>query len=77
MSTLTNKERDGLEDVFLSINANTDKYKKIKELSTLIMLHKTTINFARVLKQAKVGLKETKLSQFLLYLGKKKKHLRK
>ena len=77
MSTLTNKERDGLEDVFLSINSNTDKYKKMKELSSLLIPQKTDINFLSLLKQAKVGLKETKFSQFLLFLSKKKKHLRK
>jgi hypothetical protein len=77
MSVLTNKERDGLEDVFLSINSSTDKYNKIKELSSLIILQKPTINFSKLLKQAKIGLKETKFSHFLLYLSKKKKHLRK
>ena len=30
MSALTKKERDGLEDVFLSIHSHTDKYQKIK-----------------------------------------------
>ncbi len=77
MSALTNKERDGLEDVFLSIRSNADKYQRMKELSSLLIPQKGSINFKNLLKQAKVGLKETKLSYFLLYLSKKKKHLSK
>ena len=77
MSALTKKERDGLEDVFLSIHSNSDKYQKIKEISSLVMNHNSTINFADLLKRAKYGLKETKLSHFLAYLSKKKKNLSK
>ena len=40
MSTLSKSERDGLEDVFLSIHSNQDKYQKIKEISTLIISRK-------------------------------------
>jgi len=77
MGVLTKNERDGLEDVFLSIHTSTDKYKKIKDLSALIMTHETTLNFKKLLKQAKYGLKETKISQFLLKYSKKKKNLSK
>ncbi len=77
MSTLTKKERDGLEDVFMSIHSNRDKYHKIKEISSLIMDNNHTINFSNLLKQAKYGLKRTKLSNILLYLSKKKKNLSK
>ncbi len=77
MSVLTKKERDGLEDVFLSIHSNSDKYQKIKEISSLIMNHNTAINFTDLLKQAKYELKETKISHFLAYLSKKKKNLSK
>ena len=77
MGVLTKNERDGLEDVFLSIHTSTDKYKKIKDLSALIMTHKTALNFKKLLKQAKYGLKETKISQFLLKNTKKKKNLSK
>jgi len=77
MSALTKNERDGLEEVFLSIHANQDRYKKLREISSLIMSHGTTINFVNLLKQAKYGLKETKLSHFLLNLTKKKKNLSK
>jgi len=77
MGALTKKERDGLEDVFLSIHSNTDKYNKIKEISSLIISHSSNINFEKLLKQAKYGLNETKLSQFLLIFTKKKKKLSK
>ena len=33
MDALTKKERDGLEDIFLSINNHTNKYERFKELS--------------------------------------------
>jgi len=77
MGALTKNERDGLEDVFLSINSADEKYDKIKDLSYLIMSHKTTRNFSKLLKQAKIGLKETKLSQFLARYYEKKKNLSK
>ncbi|MEA3371597.1 MAG: hypothetical protein U9Q40_09690 [Campylobacterota bacterium] len=77
MGALTKKERDGLEDVFLSINSNSDKYQKIKEISSLIMNKNHTPNFSNLLKQAKTGLKETKISHFLVYLREKKKNLSK
>ncbi len=77
MSALTKKERDGLEDVFLSIHSHNEKYQKIKEISSLIINNNTTINFSNLLKRAKYGLKETKISHFLAYLSKKKKNLSK
>ena len=77
MSALTNNERDGLEDVFLSIRSNGDKYQRMKELSSLLTPQEGSVNFKNLLKRAKVGLKETKISHFLLYLSKKKKHLSK
>jgi len=73
MSALTNNERDGLNEVFLSIHTDTNKYQKIKELSSLIMTHHTTAEFINLLKQAKYGMKGTKLSHFILNFTKKKK----
>ena len=72
MSTLTQNERDGLDDVFLSIHTPTDRYKKFKELSSLVMEHEGSYNLLKLIKQAKYGLKETKLSQYFLNLSKKK-----
>jgi hypothetical protein len=77
MSALTKNERDGLEDVFLSIHSREDKYKKIKEISKLIISHESTLDFKNLLKQAKYGLKETKISYFFLNYAKKKKNLSK
>jgi len=77
MGALSKNERDGLEDVFLSIHNSTDKYKKIKFISTLIMTHTTAINIKKLLKVAKYGLKETKISAFFLKYTKKKKNLSK
>ena len=77
MSALTKNEREGLEDVFLSIHSNKDRYAKLKEISSLIMRQESGINFSKLLKQAKSGLKDTKLSQYLLNFSKKKKNLSK
>jgi hypothetical protein len=76
MGALTKKERDGLEDVFLSIHSQK-KYERLKEISTLIISKPSTLNFKKLVKQAKHGLKETKLSHFLLKFAKKKKNLSK
>ncbi len=65
MSILSSKEREALEDVFLSIHVNKSKY---------IILKKVIIN---LLQTAKYGLKETKLIVFLSNFIKKKKHLSK
>ena len=77
MSALTKKERDGLDDVFLSIHSHVDKYQKIKELSSFIIHHNPPIFFVKLLKQAKYGLKKAKISRFLPKTGKKKKNLSK
>ena len=76
MGTLTKKEREGLEDVFLSIQS-IGKYEKLKNLSILIISKPVALNFKKLVKQAKFGLKETKISQFLLKNVKKKKNLSK
>jgi hypothetical protein len=77
MSALTKNERDGLEDVFLSIHSHSDKYQRMKELSSFIIHHNPPIFFVKLLKQAKDGLKEAKISHFLAKIGKKKKNLSK
>jgi len=77
MSALTKDERDGLEEVFLSIQSHRDKYKKIKDISSLIVSHTSSLDYAKLLKQAKYRLNKTKLSHFLLNLSKKKKNLSK
>jgi hypothetical protein len=77
MGVLTKKERDGLEDVFLSIHSHNDDYKRLKTISALIMLKTTEFSMNDLLKHAKYRLKETKLSLFLSNYPKKKKNLSK
>ena len=77
MGALTKNERDGLEDVFLSIHSNHDKYQKIKKLSSLILTKSINFSAHKLLKQANLGLKESKLSNFLSKFAKKKKNLSK
>jgi len=77
MGTLTKKERDALEDVFLSIHTSSDKSKKLKEFLNLLSLYIRKFNFKNQLKVVNKGLKETKLSQFSLKSAQKKKNLSK
>ena len=77
MGALTKSERDGLDDVFLSIHSNQDKFKKMKELSTLIISKKNHFSMKKLINQAKYGLKETNLSNFIDIISKKKKNLSK
>ena len=77
MSTLTKNEREGLEDVFLSIHTHQDKYQKIKDISSLIMSKSSSVSLPKLVKEAKVGLNETKFSHLLAFISKKKKNLSK
>jgi len=77
MNVLTTSEREGLEDVFLSIHSGNNKYKKIKSISTLILNHKLSFSTTSLFKRAKFGLNEFKLSHFLSNISKKKKFLSK
>ena len=77
MSALTKNEREGLDDVFLSIHANKNRYEKLKQISSLVMNHNATINCLVLLRQAKAGLKKAKISHYLLNISKKKKNLSK
>lgn len=77
MSTLTKNERDGLDDVFMSIHSNRDKYSKIKDLSSFIINNDISFNLSKLLKHAKIGLKKTKSSDFFTFFTKKKKYLSK
>ena len=77
MSTLTKQEREGLEDIFLSISTNANKYEKLKEISSQIVSKNISLNASKLIKMAKIGLKESKLSQFISLIVKKKKNLSK
>ena len=77
MSALTKQERDGLEEIFLSIGKNSNKYSKLKECSSLILSKNISFSTSKFSKMAKIGLKESKLSQFIALFIKKKKNLSK
>ncbi len=77
MSALTKNEREGLEDVFLSIHTNHNKYQKIKDLATLLLSNERRLQFNKLIKVAKYGLKEMKLPHFAAKKAKKKKNLSK
>ena len=77
MATLTQTERDGLDDIFLSIDSNQDKYQRLKEISSLIFSSRETLAVSNLLKRAKYGLNETKLTALLTFFNKKKKNLSK
>lgn len=77
MSALTQQERDSLEDVFLSIHANKNKYYKIREFSSLITDTNISSVASKLLKQAKIGLKKRKTLYFFTFFNKKKKSLSK
>ena len=77
MSALTKNERDGLDEVFSSIHSHANKYQKIKEISALIINHQTGVELKNLFKVATYGLKENKLSTFIIKYTKKKKNLSK
>ena len=77
MGVLTKKERDGLEDVFISIHSGNDKYNKLKKISSLVFHGTYYYSFEKLYKRAKYGLKETKFSQFIAHFSKTKKNLSK
>lgn len=77
MTTLTNRERDGLDDVFLSIHSNSDKYKKIRVFTSIIITSDISIACSKVLKHAKIGLKKAKNLHILSLFTKKKNSLSK
>jgi len=77
MSTLTQQERDGLEDVFLSIHNNKNKFYKTRAFSFIITDTNISSVAAKLLKQAKIGLKKRKRLYFFSFFNKKKKSLSK
>ena len=77
MGTLTKRERDGLEDVFLSIHSNKNRYKKVEKLFSLFITSLSNTSNIKLLKRAKFGLKKIKTQQILSYFYKKKKSLSK
>ena len=68
MGMLTSKERDALEDVFLSIHSKKSLFNILKQVATF--LHNSS-------KQAKMGAKIDKIHKFIHIFYKKKKNLSK
>ena len=66
MGTLTSKERQALDDIFLSINSTNTHRNIIKHSMTL---------FNKSYKQAKIGAKKNKFYKFMLIFYKKKNNL--
>ena len=77
MGALTKQERDSLEEIFLSIGKSDDKYSRLKQYTSINMSKNISFNASRLLKMAKIGIKESKLSQFITLFGKEKKNLSK
>lgn len=77
MNTLTEKERNGLEDVFNSIHADKTKYSISHYLSSFLLIDKSTIQTRIFTHRLKKSIKSTKLSQFIINYSKKKKNLSK
>ena len=77
MSALTQNERDGLDDVFSSINADNNSYKFSRELSSFLISKKSDIYSSKLFKQANYGIKQSIFSHFLSFIDKKKKNLSK
>lgn len=77
MGALTKQERDSLEEIFLSISKGDDKYSRLKQYTSIDISKNISLNVSRLLKMAKIGIKESKLSQFITIFSKKKKKLSK
>jgi hypothetical protein len=77
MGTLTKKERDGLEDVFLSIHSNNQKFQKLKDLSKLLIHKNFHFSLQKLIKDVNSGFKGANIENLVLFLDKTKKHLRK
>ncbi len=77
MSTLTKDERNGLEDVFLSIHTNKAKYHRLKELVTLSLLNEIKQQYKKIIKMTKYKPTLVKFSKFFTKTEKKKKYLSK
>ena len=77
MNTLTEKERNGLEEVFNAIHANKTRYSLSTYLSSFLLLDKKDFKMRITSYSFKKTLKLDKLSLFLTNYTKKKKNLSK
>ena len=77
MNTLTEKERNGLEEVFNAIHANKTKYSISTYVSSFLLIDKSGFKLKTMGHSFKKTLKLDKLSLFLTNYAKKKKNLSK
>lgn len=77
MSALTQKEREGLEDVFMSIHTNQAKLNKLKEIASLLFTKSRRVRAAEPLFIFKKSNKNRSFSDILSYFQKTKKNLSK
>ncbi len=77
MGTLTKKERDALEDVFLSIQTPQHTLQKYTDFTTFFSLSTHYLSSPNYLKQVLKRVKEGKKSTFFTNYLKKKKNLSK
>ena len=77
MNTLTEKERNGLEEVFNAIHANKTKYSISSYLASFLLIEKSSFKIKTAGYSLKNTLKLQKLSIFLANYSKKKKNLSK
>ena len=75
MSALTKNERNGLEDIFLSIHVNKTKDQKFRKLAYAFIYKHISIKAYNLLKRAKNKQKKMKFTYFLTHLTKQKKNL--
>lgn len=77
MNTLTEKERNGLEEVFNSIQVSNTKYSISKYLSSFLIVEKAKTHRKTFTYKLKKGMKLPKISQLLTNYVQKKKNLSK
>ena len=73
MSTLTQNEREGLEEVFLSIKTSQTRYKKFKSFVSIWL----TIHLQKAQNNATTGKFMDKLTKNFTFFSKDKKNLSK
>jgi hypothetical protein len=77
MNTLTEKERNGLEEVFNAIHSDKTKYSISAFLASFLLIDKSDLKAKITTSSLKGTLKLDKLSLFLANYSKKKKNLSK
>lgn len=76
-TTLSQQEREALEDVFASIHTNKQKYERLREISQTLLRKNFSYRFENLVVNLKMGIKQTNLSSIATIFSKTKKHLRK